>query len=586
MALAPCTNTLTPMKRTFRLAAIGFLCLGAGRSHVMPVGGQGGHPGNREITGRWLIALNEADGVQLSVRMTFAVSGPPDSPQWQAWSRQGAAREMVGGGTAALGRLLGKMPPREALIYIGNGTSEHRADTLELSGELESPFLGRRAFRGTLVAGRLHAELTRLPSGVKAGTMSGVRDSNDDALRDYVSLAADLERAIGATIFDPSIVRLGEYQRFVEELRRRFSRARDDLDVIAAFQALKPSLGISHFELIRNPRLAALPRDSVIAGDATVNRDRYVVLGFPAPDVAHLRITRWDHVESAVHRAFERMDSVGTRFLILDIRGNPGGDASSMAPLTHLIRDTVTVGVFLGSRWYSSNRSPPTASQFSTLAALVSDTTSAQLFDDIRAHGAVVGRAAPRAPYFAGAVYLLVDRRTASASEPLAHVLRTTRRATVIGERTAGAMLTALPQPLRDGWVAVIPEADFITGDGVRLEGSGVEPHVRSSPTEVFLAVAERITGVAPFSGTILRAGALEGLQRPAEAERVYRDALRMADRQSPAPSAARRAVLHKRLAIILMGRGDSARARHEYEEVLRLTPNDAEARAAVRRGT
>jgi Flp pilus assembly protein TadD len=131
--------------------------------------------------------------------------------------------------------------------------------------------------------------------------------------------------------------------------------------------------------------------------------------------------------------------------------------------------------------------------------------------------------------------------------------------------------------------VAVIPEADFITADGVRLEGAGVETHVRSSPNDVFLAVAERIVRVAPFAGRVLRAGSLEGLQRPAEAEPVYREALRMAGRQSPAPKVEWRAVLHKRLAIILTARGDSAGARREYEEVLRLTPNDAEARAAVR---
>src|SRR4029079_12884017 len=98
----------------------------------------------------------------------------------------------------------------------------------------------------------------------------------------------------------------------------------------------------------------------------------------------------------------------------------------------------------------------------------------------------LVGRVVPRAPYFAGAVYLLVDHATGSASEPLAHFLKVTRRATVVGERTLGAMLMGPPRALQDGWLVTIPEADFITADGTRIEGNGVEPNIEAAPSEVF----------------------------------------------------------------------------------------------------
>jgi hypothetical protein len=68
------------------------------------------------LAGRWKVALHDADGVQLDFRMTFAVTGNEvtgneEPRRWEAYSRQGAARELVGGATATLGRLFGKMPP-------------------------------------------------------------------------------------------------------------------------------------------------------------------------------------------------------------------------------------------------------------------------------------------------------------------------------------------------------------------------------------------------------------------------------------------------------------------------------------------
>jgi tetratricopeptide (TPR) repeat protein len=197
----------------------------------------------------------------------------------------------------------------------------------------------------------------------------------------------------------------------------------------------------------------------------------------------------------------------------------------------------------------------------------------------------VSGVAVPREPHYGGTVYLFVDRETSSASEPLAHALKVAKRVTIVGQRTAGAMLTALPQALRDGWVVTVPQADFVAADGTRLEGRGVQPDIATDPGDVFLTVADRIEPTLPFSGAMLRGGSYEGLKKPADAERAYRAALRVADRQTPAPPVSARAALHKRLAVILEARGDQAGALREYREVLKLVPDDAEALAAVRGG-
>ena len=527
----------------------------------------------------WRMTLREPDGFEIEFRMTLAAT----ATGWEGWSRQGAAREVVGAGTALLGRVLGKMPPKEALIYIGEGTTRRDGAVTHLTGSLESPFLGSRRFVGTIEDGRLRAELTRGSAGAKAGTIDGVRDSAAGAIRDYTALAAEIEAAIRSDVFDPSLLTRKEFVRFFADLKQRYASARDDLDAIVTFHVLKESLGVTHFDLVRNPRYASYSVEDVLAGNPDVDPSRFVQLTFPATDVAFLDITRWDRGGPHVERAFERIVSTKARALILDIRGNPGGDASSIAPFTHLVRDRTVIGTFFARPWFDrpAAERPPLAD----LPVLESTTSRVQLLRDMRKWGAVTGVAVPREPHFDGPVFLLIDSETGSASEPLAHALKVAKRVTVIGERTAGAMLTALPHSLRDGWVVTVPIADFIMADGRRLEGSGVQPDVKTDPSDVFLAVADRLVATMPFSAEMLRGGSYLGLKRPADAERAYRAALRVVDKQQPAPPVTARAAIHKRLANILKARGDAEGAVREYREVLKLVPDDAEALAAVRGG-
>lgn len=536
------------------------------------------------IAGKWLVTLAEADGVELRFRMTFADIGAKSSDKWEAYTRAGAAREMVGGSTAMLGRLLGKMPPHEALIYIGQGSAEVHSDTIALTGRLESPFLGRRLFNGSIVGTRIHAELRREGQSEVAGTIDATRYSTDTPLRDYSRLAKVLEDTIRAIIFDPRVAAQPEFATFFSELRSRFSKARDDLDAVASFQALKPSLKTSHIDFIRNPRLAASSLDSIVAGDPKVDVDKFVTFGFPAPGIALLRVTKWDRVAPAIDRAFARIDSIKPRVLIVDIRDNPGGDATSMALLTHVLRDTTTVGAFLGRKWYATHSNPPSFAELSGLPILSTNDQPLQLINDVRSKGAVVGRVVPRQPYFDGPIYLLINNGSASASEPLARVLKTTHRATLIGDHTAGAMLTALPHSLTDGWVVIVPEANFVAADGTRLEGAGVQPDIQSAPNDVYLKLADQLSSSDPYGAAVIRGGSYFSLRRFPEAERSYREALRISEKQTPAPSARSLASIHRTLATILTDRGDRDVARRELQEALRLVPTDADARAALQK--
>ena len=75
---------------------------------------------------------------------------------------------------------------------------------------------------------------------------------------------------------------------------------------------------------------------------------------------------------------------------------------------------------------------------------------------------------------------VLIDKRSRSAKEVLALLVRKRGLGILVGEKTEGAVLGAGFFLLPDGSYVELPVADVVVL-GVRLEGRGVRPHVRAS---------------------------------------------------------------------------------------------------------
>lgn len=83
---------------------------------------------------------------------------------------------------------------------------------------------------------------------------------------------------------------------------------------------------------------------------------------------------------------------------------------------------------------------------------------------------------------YAGKLIVLIDSGSASASEIFARAIQIEKRGTIIGDRSAGAVMEALDYPHELGMDTIIPyavsvtEADVIMADGKSLEKVGVVP--------------------------------------------------------------------------------------------------------------
>jgi carboxyl-terminal processing protease len=126
---------------------------------------------------------------------------------------------------------------------------------------------------------------------------------------------------------------------------------------------------------------------------------------------------------------------------------------------------------------------------------------------------------------FTGPLFVLIDSRSASASEAFAYLIQMEGRGIVLGDRSAGAVMRSRIHELTTAFGAnpyglTITDADVIMPDGTRLEGRGVRPDSLVLPTAADLAsgrdpVLALALTMAGYPTDAARAGEL--LSRPGE---------------------------------------------------------------------
>jgi C-terminal processing protease CtpA/Prc len=98
--------------------------------------------------------------------------------------------------------------------------------------------------------------------------------------------------------------------------------------------------------------------------------------------------------------------------------------------------------------------------------------------------------AKPHGSPYKGRVFVLVDQRSASASEIFARVLQLTHRGLVIGDMTSGSVMEAkiyahpFGRSNEDYFATEISQADLRMEDGISLEGIGVTPDQKMLPNQ------------------------------------------------------------------------------------------------------
>ncbi|HLW61389.1 MAG TPA: S41 family peptidase [bacterium] len=172
---------------------------------------------------------------------------------------------------------------------------------------------------------------------------------------------------------------------------------------------------------------------------------------FVQPGVAYVKLFTFSRgADAQLRHALRTLDAQGpVHSIVLDLRGNPGG----------LIQEAVMIGsVFL----------PPQSP-----LARVTERHSRP--DTLRTLGAPLF---PRTP-----LVVLIDAGSASASEILTGAFKANHRATIVGEKTAGALGGSVTVPLAERTGMSVTVERITTPEGTQVEGVGIAPDVSATLT-------------------------------------------------------------------------------------------------------
>ena len=184
-------------------------------------------------------------------------------------------------------------------------------------------------------------------------------------------------------------------------------------------------------------------------------------------------------VANEISKAVEQLGSVES--LIIDMRGNTGGGIGALRVMSLLTPSQIPVGFALDRRRVTANlesekqafrrfsRIPSSTKTLWRLALQFAPAMMAKKPIVLQSEG--LGRQP-----FQGRVTILVNRHTASAAEMIVAFARENNLATIVGEKTAGRLLSATSVRVGNGFRLALPTGAYYTWKGTVLEGTPIEP--------------------------------------------------------------------------------------------------------------
>ena len=157
--------------------------------------------------------------------------------------------------------------------------------------------------------------------------------------------------------------------------------------------------------------------------------------------IAYIRISQFNTRavrEFAVE--LKRAQANGTKALVLDLRGNPGGLIDAAAEIAGRITGGGVMAIVESSNGRRTIRKP-------------------------------------RRPGLGLPVAVLVDEGTASVAELMAGTLRENSAAILVGDKTFGDGLMQTPLMLQDGSAAILTTGKMLTAKGFDFNGKGLQPN-------------------------------------------------------------------------------------------------------------
>lgn len=190
-----------------------------------------------------------------------------------------------------------------------------------------------------------------------------------------------------------------------------------------------------------------------------------------------MRIDRFD--DGAAELADRAMEELGrTQAIIIDVRSNSGGNISALRLASYFGPGAQPAAILLARPYLQALGRPVTIDDIRRVPRVSGARTTEAVFKALAQHGggaAFWTDAVERR--FTSPVFVLIGPDTGSAAEGFAWYMRERTHARLIGQRTAGALLSSDRFDIGGGWSVTIPVHGNWGPDGQDYADRAVSPH-------------------------------------------------------------------------------------------------------------
>jgi carboxyl-terminal processing protease len=202
----------------------------------------------------------------------------------------------------------------------------------------------------------------------------------------------------------------------------------------------------------------------------------------PATTYGYLRVDAFE--DDGAELADKAMADLGdTQGLIIDLRNNDGGNASAVRLASYFIEKPTAAAILLDRTYLQSLGHTPTKADALAAPKVTQAYTSDKVGAALQANkGAISIWTDDLGPKrYTRPVVVLIGRDSASAAEGFAWIMKLRSSATLVGEQTAGLLLSAQRFEFGQGWSARVPTAGVWAPDGADYGDKAVPPDVTAT---------------------------------------------------------------------------------------------------------
>ncbi|MCA0131709.1 S41 family peptidase [Winogradskyella alexanderae] len=265
-----------------------------------------------------------------------------------------------------------------------------------------------------------------------------------------------------ALLYSDSILSLND-----QEFQRTFDQARWNLP-------------FTHFQIVKTKATSSLPKNKT-------ENDNNPTVTWEAIDekTAFLKIKTFSIPGIKVAKTLQEIGTDNYANLIIDLRDNGGGNLEGPIALGRfLTQKPIDAGYYLTRKWFINHDHLPTTEDVQQIPFLQDFSYAGikKMFANEEAFRMVIP--GHKNTVYQGNVYVLINKWTASACEPLIDIFKKNNIATLVGETSCGGMLSGSYFDINEEYKAFIPIADYYTAQGQKIDKIGVKPDIEINPAD------------------------------------------------------------------------------------------------------